>query len=201
MLTSPAAQAALRLDLEGEAARDRYGRSQFGQSTLLARRLVEAGVSLVQVNWFRGADEPSDNPCWDSHTDETRRLKENLVPPFDQAFSALVNDLDERGMLDETLVVCLAEFGRSPKINPSGGRDHWGSVFSIALAGGGVRGGAVHGASDKLGGQPATGLVTPADLHATILYCLGLDPHAELHDLQGRPFPATRGQVVREILA
>ncbi len=201
VLTSPSAQSALRLDLEDEAARDRYGRSQFGQSTLLARRLVEAGVSLVQVNWFRGADEPSDNPCWDSHTDETRRLKENLVPPFDQAYSALLADLHDRGLLEETLVVCLAEFGRSPKINGAGGRDHWGSVFSIALAGGGIRGGYVHGSSDKLGGHPATGLVRPADLHATILHCLGIDPHAELHDLQGRPFQATRGEVVREILA
>jgi len=201
VLTSPSAQAALRLDLEADVTRDRYGRTQFGQSTLLARRLVEAGVSLVQVNWFRGADEPSDNPCWDSHVDETRRLKENLVPPFDQAYSALLSDLHDRGLLDETLVVCLSEFGRSPKINPSGGRDHWGSVFSVALAGGGIHGGSVYGASDKLGGQPASGLVRPSDLHATILHCLGIDPHAELHDLQGRPFPATRGEVVREILA
>jgi hypothetical protein len=201
VLTSPAAQAALRLDLEADLVRERYGRTQFGQSALLARRLVEAGVSLVQVNWFRGADEPPDNPCWDSHTDETRRLKENLAPPFDRAFSALVSDLADRGLLGETLVVCLAEFGRTPKFNSRGGRDHWGSVFSIALAGGGVHGGMVHGASDKLGAYPETGLVRPADLHATILHCLGLDPHAELHDPQGRPFPAARGEVLRAVLA
>jgi hypothetical protein len=201
VLTSTSAQAAMRLDLETAATRDRYGRTQFGQSTLLARRLVEAGVSLVQVNWFRGADEPPDNPCWDSHVDETRRLKENLVPPFDQAYSALLTDLHDRGLLDETLVVCLSEFGRSPKINASGGRDHWGSVFSAALAGGGIRGGSVYGASDKLGGQPASGLVRPSDLHATILHCLGIDPQTELHDLQGRPFPATRGEVIRDVLA
>ena len=135
----------------------RYGRSQFGQSVLLARRLVEAGVSLVQVNWYRGPNEPSDNPCWDSHANEGERLKTVLLPPTDQAFSALLDDLSSRGMLDETLVVCLSEFGRTPKMNGRAGRDHWGHVFSVALAGGGIRGGQVHGASDKIGGHPEGG--------------------------------------------
>jgi uncharacterized protein (DUF1501 family) len=138
LLASAKSRAAFRLEDESAAVRERYGMSQFGQSTLLARRLVEAGVKLVQVNWFRGPDEPADNPCWDSHTKETERLKTVLVPPFDQAFSALLEDLSQRGLLDETLVVCMSEFGRTPKFNPRAGRDHWGPVFSIVLAGGGV---------------------------------------------------------------
>src|SRR5262249_13084372 len=144
LLRSPRARAAFDLKKEPESAPDRSGRSQFGQSCLLARRLVEAGVGLVQVNWFRGPDEPSDAPCWDSHAREGLRLRTVLAPPLDQAFSALLEDLHQRGMLGETLVVCMAEFGRTPRMNRAGGRDHWGPGFSAALAGGGVRGGAVH---------------------------------------------------------
>ena len=121
---------------------------------LLARRLVEAGVRLVQVNWYRGPDEPPANPCWDSHVKESSRLKEVLVPPTDRAYSALFEDLDRRGLLDETLVVCMAEFGRTPRLDGNGGRSHWGSVFSVTLAGGGVRGGQVYGASDRIGAFP-----------------------------------------------
>lgn len=201
ILTSPNAQSALRLDQELGATRDGYGRSQFGQSVLLARRLVEAGVSLVQVNWFRGPDEPPDNPCWDSHTDETKRLKEVLVPPTDQAISALVRDLDERGRLEETLIVVMAEFGRTPRFNARAGRDHWGNVFSIALAGGGIQGGVVHGVSDRLGGEPLSDRVGPEDIQATVLHCLGITPSAELRDPLGRPFPASTGNVIRKILA
>lgn len=201
MLLSPRSRVAFDLDREPPAVRDRYGRSQFGQSVLLARRLVEAGVKLVQVNWYRGPDEPPDNPCWDSHTKETERLKTVLVPPADQAFAALLEDLTGRGLLGETLVVCMSEFGRSPKMNKAGGRDHWGSVFSVALAGGGVRGGQVYGASDKVGGQPQEGRVQPPDLTATIFHCLGYRPETEIHDLQGRPIAISRGQVVRQILA
>jgi Protein of unknown function (DUF1501) len=199
VLTSPRSQKAFRLDEEGDAARDRYGRTQFGQSVLLARRLVEAGVSLVQVNWFRGADEPPDAPCWDSHAREAARLKQNLAPPFDLAYSALLADLKERGLLDETLVVCVSEFGRSPRMTGSG-RGHWGSVFSATMAGGGVRGGQTYGASDAIGGQPKEGLVTPPDLIATVFHCLGYDPKTELHDPLGRPFPACRGEVVPPLL-
>src|SRR5207248_3544125 len=147
---------AFQLDREPDALRDRYGRSQFGQSVLLSRRLVEAGVSLVQVNWYRGPDEPPDAPCWDSHAREAQRLKTVLAPPADQAMAALVEDLSQRGLLDETLVVCMAEFGRTPKFNPAGGRDHWGHVYSVALAGGGIKGGIVHGASDAIGAYPAS---------------------------------------------
>lgn len=201
LLTSDRSRAAFQLDAEDAAVRDRYGRTQFGQSTLLARRLVEAGVRLVQVNWFRGTDEPSDAPCWDSHAREASRLKTVLAPPFDQAFSALVEDLRARGMLEDTLVACLSEFGRSPKINASGGRDHWGSVFSVALAGGGIRGGVVYGASDALGGEPKDNTVRPPDLLATMFHCLGLPPSTEYHDPLGRPIPIARGEVIREIVS
>ena len=149
------ARRAFRLDEEPEANRDRYGETPFGQSVLLARRLVEAGVRLVQVNWYRGPDEPPANPCWDSHVKESARLKDVLVPPTDRAYSALLEDLDRRGLLDETLVVCMAEFGRTPRLDGNGGRGHWGSVFSVALAGGGVRGGQVYGSSDRIGAYPA----------------------------------------------
>jgi hypothetical protein len=200
LLRSRRSREAFRLDREPVAARDRYGRSQFGQSVLLARRLVEAGVSLVQVNWFRGPDEPEDNPCWDSHTKETQRLKTVLAPPMDQAYSALLEDLAQRGLLDETLVLCMAEFGRSPKMNPAGGRDHWGYVYSVALAGGGVRGGQVYGASDKVGGQPKDGRVQPQDVSATVFHCLGYRADTEIHDTLGRPLPISRGEVIRQVL-
>ncbi len=200
LLSSRAAKVAFDLSKEPPRERDRYGRHQFGQSCLLARRLIEAGIGLVQVNWFRGPDEPSDAPCWDSHAKEGQRLKTVLCPTADQGFSALLEDLADRGMLDDTLVMCLSEFGRSPKFNPAGGRDHWGQVFSVALAGGGVKGGQVYGASDKVGGYPKEGKVTPADLTATALHCLGIDPGAEIHDTLKRPVPASRGTIIRGIL-
>jgi hypothetical protein len=200
LLRSARSRQAFDLDREPERVRERYGRSQFGQSVLLARRLVEAGVSLVQVNWYRGPNEPSDNPCWDSHTNEAERLKTVLVPPTDQAFAALLEDLSARGLLDETLVVCLAEFGRTPKLNGRAGRDHWGHVFSVALAGGGVRGGQVYGASDKVGGHPKEGRVMPPDLLATVFHCLGFRADAEVHDTLGRPLPLSRGRVIQQIL-
>jgi hypothetical protein len=199
LLRSPRSRQAFRLDREPPKVRERYGRSQFGQSVLLARRLVEAGVALVQVNWYRGPDEPEANPCWDSHTDEAKRLKTVLVPPFDQAYSALLDDLEQRGLLAETLVVCMAEFGRSPKINRQGGRDHWGYVYPAALAGGGVRGGQVYGASDALGGHPRDGRVEPHDLTATIFHCLGYSPDTEIREALGRPLPISRGQVIRQV--
>jgi uncharacterized protein (DUF1501 family) len=154
----------------------------------------------VQVNWYRGPDEPPANPCWDSHVRESARLKEVLVPPMDRAYSALLEDLDRRGLLEETLVVCMAEFGRTPRLEPNGGRGHWGSVFSVALAGGGVRGGQVYGASDKVGGFPREGKVRPEDLSATIFHCLGHDPQSEFRDRLGRPQPISRGEVIRAIL-
>jgi hypothetical protein len=200
ILRSAHSGGAVQLEREPAALRDRYGRSPFGQSVLLARRLIEAGVALVQVNWYRGPDEPSDNPCWDSHANESDRLRNVLVPPMDQAFAALLEDLTGRGMLDETLVVCMAEFGRTPRFNARAGRDHWGPVFSVALAGGGIRGGVVHGASDAIGAQPADGRVQPQDLTATILHCLGIHPDSEIRDRLGRPIAACRGEVIRQII-
>lgn len=200
MLRSAHAGHAFDLEREPARMRDQYGRSPFGQSVLLSRRLIEAGVSLVQVNWYRGPNEPSDNPCWDSHANEPNRLRNVLVPPMDQAFAALLDDLGQRGLLDETLVVCLAEFGRTPRYNGRNGRDHWGPVFSVALAGAGIRGGAVHGSSDAQGAQPREGRVRPEDLTATILHCLGHAPSSEIHDAVNRPIPASRGQVIRQIV-
>ena len=201
LLASPQSRTAFDLSREADELRDRYSRTQFGQSVLLARRLVEAGVRLVQVNWYRGPEEPSDAPCWDSHTQETKRLKTVLVPPTDAAFATLLDDLSQRGLFDETLVVCLAEFGRTPRFNSRGGRDHWGHVFSVALAGGGIRGGMVYGASDRLGAQPKDGLVRPEDITATIFHCLGISSETEIRDAQGRPLVISRGQVLHQLLA
>ena len=187
----------------GRGARGEPGplrRTPFGQGVLLARRLVEAGVRLVQVNWYRGPDEPPANPCWDSHAKESARLKEVLVPPTDRAYSALLEDLDRRGLLDETLVVCMAEFGRTPRLDGNGGRGHWGSVFSVTLAGGGVRGGQVYGSSDRIGAYPREGRVRPEDLSATIFHCLGHAPQTEYRDPLGRPHPISRGEVLHAIL-
>ena len=200
LLTAPQSSQAFRLDREPDKLRDRYGRSQFGQSVLLARRLIEAGTKLVQVNWYRSPDEPMANPCWDSHTQEAQRLRTVLAPPTDQAYSALLEDLSARGLLDETLVVCMAEFGRSPRINAAAGRDHWGYVYSIALAGGGVRGGQVHGASDGIGGQPKEGRIAPQDLTATIFHQLGYDTSTLLYDRLGRPLPLSTGDVITAVL-
>jgi hypothetical protein len=201
LLSSPQARAAFDLSRESTKLRDQYGRHHFGQSCLLARRLIEAGVSLVHVNWYRGPEEPDNAPVWDSHVNESDRLKRMLAPTADQAIAALLADLADRGLLEETLVVCMAEFGRTPKINGSAGRDHWGSVFSVALAGGGIKGGLVYGASDKHGGHPKDGRVLPPDLHATIYHCLGIPRDAEVHDNQGRPIPIVRGEPIRAILA
>lgn len=200
LLLSSNGRGAFRLEDEPDASRDRYGKTPFGQGVLLARRLVEAGVRLVQVNWYRGPDEPPANPCWDSHTAESARLKDVLVPPTDRAYSALIEDLHQRGLLDETLVICMAEFGRSPRLDTAGGRGHWGSVFSVALAGAGVRGGQVYGASDKIGAYPREGKVRPEDLSATLFHCLGYPPETEFRDPLGRPFPISRGEVLHSIL-
>lgn len=201
LLKTTEAQRAFAIDSEPAAVRDRYGRNRFGQSVLLARRMVEAGVSLVQVNWTRWENDENVAPAWDTHAKNSERLKNALMPPMDQAYSALLEDLHQRGMLDETLVVWIGEFGRSPKINPSGGRDHWGHVFSGALAGGGVRGGAVFGSSDRQGAYPLDGRVEPQDLTATIYHCLGHAPSTEIHDRLGRPWAISKGHPIEAILS
>jgi len=198
LLRSRNARQAFDLSHEPAALRDRYGRDKFGQSVLLARRLVEAGVSLVQVTWTR-VPNALNNGHWDTHSNNSRALKTALMPRMDLAYSALLEDLEQRGLFDETLVVWMGEFGRTPRINGNGGRDHWGPVFSVALAGGGVRGGVVHGASDNIGGQPKEGRVQPQDFTATVFHSLGYAPDTEMHDVQGRPMPITRGDVVKQI--
>jgi hypothetical protein len=198
LLRAGKARRAFDLDRETPAMRDRYGRNRWGQSVLLARRLIETGVSLVQLNWTRMPGDKDDSPAWDTHNGNAQRLKNNLMPPMDLAYSALLEDLEGRGMLQDTLIVWMGEFGRSPKINGGGGRDHWGRVFSVALAGGGIRGGQVLGSSDKTGGLPREGRVQPQDLTATIFHCLGYPTHTEVHDTLGRPLVISRGEVIRQ---
>ncbi len=198
LVASPAARQAFDLDAEAGRVRDRYGRTKFGQSCLLARRLVEAGVPLIRVNWSRVKGAPN-NGHWDTHSQNTKGLQA-LMPIMDQAYSALLEDLSDRGMLDSTLVMWTGEFGRTPRINGAGGRDHWGPVFSVALAGGGVRGGTVHGASDKLAAYPKDGRVRPQDILATVFHCLGIPPDSEIRDALNRPMPITRGEIIRSIL-
>jgi hypothetical protein len=199
LLRAGNARRAFDLEKEPPAVRDRYGRNRWGQSMLLARRLVEAGVSLVQVNWQRLPGDTDDAPAWDTHARNSARLKNNLMPPMDLAYSALLEDLEDRGLLSETLVVWMGEFGRTPKINAAGGRDHWGHVFSATLAGGGVKGGQAIGASDAQGGHPKEGRVLPQDLTATIFTALGYSPSTEVHDTQGRPNAVSRGEVIRGV--
>jgi hypothetical protein len=187
LITSPRARQAFDLARESQQLRDRYGRSAFGQGLLLARRLVEAGVRLVTVNWAR------DDAFWDTHADNFRKLKRDLLPPFDLGFSALLEDLHQRGLLEDTLVICLGEFGRTPRINGQAGRDHWAACNTVVLAGGGIRGGQVHGASDRLGAYPATSPVSPEDLAATIYHALGIDPHTTVQDQENRPLSLSLG--------
>src|SRR5262249_13124619 len=137
---------------------------------------------------------------WDTHEKHNDMLKRLLMPMMDRAYSALLTDLDERGLLDETLVLWVGEFGHTPRFNGNAGRDHWGQCFSIALAGGGVRGGCVHGKSDVQAAYPVAGLTEARDLLATVFHCLGYPPETELHDTQGRPIPISRGRVIEEIL-
>jgi hypothetical protein len=198
LLRSDAVRRAFDMSRESDATRERYGRNKLGQSLLLARRLVESGVRFVNVN-DKIVNGQLEN--WDSHENNFGRLKNDLLPPADQGFSALIEDLDQRGLLDTTLVVALAEFGRTPRINKSGGRDHWPDCFSIVLAGGGVRGGMVYGSSDKLGAYPDTDPVTPADLAATLFWCFGINPTSEIRDLTHRPFRVAEGEPIRALFS
>lgn len=198
LLGGSAARQAFDLSQEPDALRDRYGRSRYSQSVLLARRLVESGVSVVRINWTRIAGKPNQGG-WDTHSAHSQSCKEFLMPMMDQAYSALLEDLNERGLLDQTLVVWLGEFGRTPKFNANAGRDHWGSVFSIALAGAGVRGGIVHGSSDRHAAFPVEGRVEPHDVLATIYHSLGLRPETEIHDALGSPQPISRGSIIHSI--
>lgn len=193
-------RAAFDLDQEPAAVRERYGRTTWGQSVLLARRLVEAGVSLVQVQWASEDKTRPNSGGWDTHDKHSESLKGWLMPALDRTYSALLTDLEDRGLLDETLVCLVTEFGHTPKFNARLGRDHWGSVFSIALAGGGVRGGVVHGASDARAAYPELDPVRPGDYLATVYHCLGIDPETMVHDVEGRPLPITTGHPIEAVL-
>jgi hypothetical protein len=214
LLDSEAVRQALRIDQEPPHVRERYGlytdfqaggtngaemgygRNLRGQNLLMARRLVEAGVPFVNVYDFRQQGQN-----WDAHSDNFNQHKKHLLPPADRALAALIDDLDERGLLETTLVVATGEFGRTPKINSNAGRDHWPDCYSLLLAGGGIAGGSIYGSSDKIGAFPATQPVTPADLAATIYWRFGLDPHAEIHDRTGRPWRLADGWPVEGIFA
>lgn len=201
LLTGARARRAFDLGREAPAVRDRYGRHKFGQGCLLARRLIEAGITLVQLNWFR---EPNQGNGWDVHWGLEEELKNQLMPPMDQGYAALLEDLHQRGLLNETLVLWMGEMGREPKLSyvpphAAPGRNHWGGVFSVALAGGGVRGGHVFGASDKNGAYPKDGAVTPGDLSATLFQSLGINPESEIRDQLDRPHPVSRGKVLERL--
>jgi uncharacterized protein (DUF1501 family) len=199
LIKSPAVREAFQLGREPDPRRDAYGRHLFGQGCLLARRLVEAGIALVSVYWHY--EGPSDSPVWDTHENNFRHLRERLGPPADRAVAALMRDLAERGLLDETLVVCMGEFGRTPKVNAKGGRDHWPAVQSLLLAGGGIRGGSVFGASDRYGAYPADKPTTPAAVAATILHLLGVPGDLEIRDRSNRPIPTCLGTPIQGVLA
>lgn len=197
LIQSNRAVASFRLEDEKSATRERYGMTQFGQSCLLARRLVEAGTRFVQVTWpARSDDEPKPGPdgSWDTHRNNFPMLRDHRCPVFDRSLSALIEDMAARGLLEKTMVVAIGEFGRSPKIGAPttnnvgpGGRDHWPECYSFLIAGGGVQGGRVYGDSDRHGAWPKSDAVHPYDLIATIHHALGIDSNSEYHDTLNRP--------------
>jgi uncharacterized protein (DUF1501 family) len=198
LLTSPAVRQAFDLGREPDPLRRRYGMHTLGQSCLLARRLVEAGVKLVTVCSGFNGKTPQD--AWDTHTNNFRQLRDKLLPPLDQALSALLDDLHGRGLTERTLLVVMGEFGRTPKINKDAGRDHWHHCYSVLLTGGGVRPGLVLGQSDRQGAYPVRGRVCrPGDLCATVYRCLGIDPEGEMTDQTGKPMPLARGEPIGEL--
>jgi hypothetical protein len=212
MLSTPATRRAFDLAAEPEKLRERYGRNRSGQALLLARRLVEAGVPLItvyQTNCNRGQDlkpDETDAYGWDTHNDIFYALREHLLPRFDLGLSALLEDLDERGLLDETLVVCLGEFGRAPRVafeanfkGASPGRKHWAACYSVMLAGAGIKRGAVVGTSDDSAAYPRSEKFGPWDLTATIFSALGLDPSSHFTDALGRPFPISTGRPIEAV--
>ena len=190
LMTSTQARQAFDLAQEPQSVRDRYGMNRFGQCCLLARRLVEAGVRFVTVNTFLTV---FNELTWDIHGSNPftsiEGMKKNVVPMYDQAYSALIEDLDQRGLLGDTLVCNLAEFGRTPRVNPAGGRDHWPQCWTVYFAGGGVQGGRVVGRSDSIGGAPAERPTDPAEVVATIFHSLGFDLETKIPGPSGRPFP------------
>lgn len=196
LLTSTETQKAFRLNEEADAVRDRYGRNIYGQSTLLARRLIEAGSRLVTVSWA-----PDANATWDTHGGNFKKLKGELLPQLDLAAGSLLDDLAERGMLERTVVAIFGDFGRTPKINGNAGRDHWNWCYSLQLIGGGFQKGLIYGASDKIGAYPAESPLIPGDIMATLYQALGIAPETELRDNLNRPHRLVPiGDLVPELL-
>ncbi|MEX2212485.1 MAG: DUF1501 domain-containing protein, partial [Phycisphaeraceae bacterium] len=196
MLLDPAVRAAFDVDNESKETQALYGPHICGQSVLMARKLAEAGVPLTTVYCAAGDLNGSAGAHWDTHGDGYNRLKRDLLPPLDQAMSALLTDLKQRGLFDDTLVVLLTEFGRTPKVNGGGGRDHYPNCYSVAFAGAGIAQGLLYGTSDKIGAFPDEKPVHPSDLHATIFHALGIDPRFTLYDQDDRPLAASDGKVL-----
>lgn len=196
LLTSPTVTEAFDLDREAPETRDRYGRNLHGQCVLLARRLIDRGVPMVSVNWHNDGQN-----FWDTHGNNFNRLKNDLIPPSDRALSALLEDLAASGRLEETLIAWVGEFGRAPTINGSVGRDHHPWCYSGLLAGAGIRGGQVYGASDRIAGIPIENPVSPRDFVATMYRALGVPDETILHDTLNRPHTLTGGRPIREIFA
>jgi hypothetical protein len=190
LMSSQKARAAFELHKEPQAVRDRYGMNRFGQSCLLARRLIEAGVRFVTINMF---ETVFDEITWDIHGSKPFSpiscYRDLVGPMFDMAYSSLLEELSERGLLDTTIVLATGEFGRTPKVNPAGGRDHWPQCWTILLSGGGIKGGQVVGASDEIGGAPKDRPTTPGEVAATVFKALGIDMSTELPGAGGRPIP------------
>jgi hypothetical protein len=196
LLSSPEVRQAFDLAQEPAETRDRYGRNIHGQCVLLARRLIEHGVPLVNVNWHNDG-----KAFWDTHGNNFNRHKNDLIPPADQALSALITDLADRGLLDETIIAWVGEFGRKPQISNGSGREHWPYCYSGLLAGGGIAGGAVYGASDKLAAYPAVNPVSPLDYAATMMHALGIPHDQVLHDSAGRPHAIYGGKPIQALFA
>lgn len=197
LLTSERTQRAFRLTEESDATRDAYGRNIYGQSTLLARRLLEAGTRIVTISWA-----PDANATWDTHGSNFKSLKGTLLPQFDSACASLIADLSERGMLERTIVAVLGDFGRTPRINANaGGRDHWNFCYSVMLVGGGFQRGLIYGTSDTTGAFPASHPLVPGDVISTIYSALGVDPATDIHDQFQRPYRVVpAGEIVPDLL-
>jgi hypothetical protein len=198
LLTGAAGRTSRTFSLDGEpmTLRDRYGQHRFGRALLLARRLAEASVPMIAIHF----NEMTVCDGWDTHTKNFQALQDELLPMLDQGLSALLEDLEQRGMLEQTVVVVMGEFGRTPKINKAAGRDHWGLCQSVLLAGGGIQGGQVYGSSDRIGAYPTSDPVDPVDIHATIYHCMGLDAEQLIYDHLGRPFPISTGRIVKPLV-
>jgi hypothetical protein len=204
LLTTSKLKAAFDIEAEDPRVRDRYGRHLFGSSALIGRRLVEAGVRFVDVYWdgYSSRVPTGVDPYWDTHANNFGQLKQVNLPNLDQTYSALLDDLNARGLLDETLVVMMSDFGRTPRVNGAAGRDHWTFCYSVVFAGAGIKGGTVCGVSDAQAAFVKDRPVRPADVCATIYHCLGIDPDTPVIDKTGRPVPISHGgEPIREVLA